>query len=297
MIQLRQMMLDELQRRNYAQSTADAYVHALKEFEAYYQKQPDRLGPKEIGQFQLHLLRDRKLAARTVMQRVAAVRFFFVHTLKRSYPPNTFRYPKTPQRLPIILSQEEVQRMIDAATSLLHRTLLMTLYSTGMRRAEITRLKVSDIDSQRMMIHIRQGKGGKDREVPLSPKLLETLREYWRWKKPPIYLFPGEAKQGSNGDHLTPKAVYHACKGAARRAGIQKTVGPHTLRHSFATHLLESGADLRTIQLLLGHADIKDTTIYLHLSQRHLRACRNPLDELAISDLTNASRSRKNRVK
>ncbi len=297
MTQLRQMMLDELQRRNYAQSTAEAYVHALKEFAAYYQKPPDRLGPKEICQFQLHLLRDRKLAARTVMQRVAAVRFFFVHTLKRSFPPNTFRYPKTPQRLPVILSQEEVQRMLAAATSLLHRTLLMTLYSTGMRRAEVTRLKVGDIDSKRMMIHIKEGKGGKDREVPLSVKLLETLREYWRWKKPREYLFPGEAKQGSNGEHLTSKAVYHACKGAARRAGIQKRVGPHTLRHSFATHLLESGADLRTIQVLLGHADIKHTTVYLHLSQRHLHACRNPLDELATSELTDASRTRKNRMK
>jgi integrase/recombinase XerD len=297
MIHLRKMMLDELQRRNYAQSTADAYVHALKEFAAYYHRRPDQLGPKEISQFQLHLLRDRKLAVRTVKQRVAAVRFFFIHTLKRPYLPSVFPYPKTPQRLPVILSQEEVQRMMDAATTLSHRTLLMTLYSTGMRRAEVTRLKVSDIDSQRMMIHIKQGKGGKDRDVPLSPKLLETLREYWRWKKPRVYLFPGEAKQGSNGNHLTPKAVYYACKGAARRAGIHKKVGPHTLRHSFATHLLEFGADLRTIQLLLGHADIKHTTIYLHRSQRHLRACRNPLDEIAISDLTNASRSRKNRMK
>jgi integrase/recombinase XerD len=297
MTHLRKMMLEELQRRNYAQSTAEAYILALKQFAAYHHKSPDRLGPKEISQFQLHLLRDRKLAARTVMQRIAAVRFFYVHTLKRSFPPNTFRYPKTPQRLPVILSQEEVQRMLAAATSLLHRTLLMTLYSTGMRRAEVTRLKVGDIDSKRMMIHIKEGKGGKDREVPLSAKLLETLREYWRWKKPRVYLFPGEAKQGSNGDHITPKAVYHACKGAARRAGIQKNVGPHTLRHSFATHLLESGADLRTIQVLLGHADIKHTTIYLHLSQRHLHACRNPLDELATSELTNASRTRRNRMK
>jgi integrase/recombinase XerD len=123
------------------------------------------------------------------------------------------------------------------------------------------------------------------------------LREYWRWKKPQVYLFPGEAKRGSNGDHLTSKAVYHACKGAARRAGIPKIVGPHTLRHSFATHLLEYGADLRTIQLLLGHADIKHTTVYLHLSQRHLHACRNPLDALATSELTDASRTRKNRMK
>jgi integrase/recombinase XerD len=295
MTHLRKMMLEELQRRNYAQSSADAYIHALKEFAKYYHRPPDQLGPKEISQFQLHLLRDRKLSAQTVKQHIAALRFFFNLTLKRRYPPSDFRYPKTPQRLPVILSQDEVRAMIDAATSLLHRTLLMTLYSTGMRRAEITRLKVNDIDSRRMVVHIKQGKGGKDRDVPLSPKLLETLREYWRWKKPMEYLFPGEAKQGSKGDHLTPKAVYYACKGAARRAGIQKKVGPHTLRHSFATHMLESGADLRTIQLLLGHSDIRHTTVYLHLSRRHLNACPNPLDELPVSDLSNASRSRKNR--
>jgi integrase/recombinase XerD len=190
MTQLRQRMLDELQRRNYAQSTADAYVHALKEFAAYYHRPPDRLGPKEISQFQIHLLRDRKLAVRTVMQRTAAVRFFFVHTLKRSYPPNTFRYPKTPQRLPVILSQEEVQRMLDAATSLLHRTLLMTLYSTGMRRAELTRLKVSDIDSKRMMIHIQQGKGGKDREVPAQREAAGDFARVLAMEETPCISFP-----------------------------------------------------------------------------------------------------------
>jgi len=294
MTRLRKAMLEELQRRNYAQSTAEAYIRALKEFAAYYHRPPDQLGPKEISQFQLHLLRDRKLSIPSVKQRVAALRFFFNRTLKRRYPPTEFSYPKAPQRLPVILSQDEVKAMIDAATSLLHRTLLMTLYSTGMRRAEVTRLKVHDIDSKRMVIHIKQGKGGKDRVVPLSPKLLETLREYWHWKKPRVYLFPGEPKRDSKGEHLTPKAVYHACKGAARRAGIQKNVGPHTLRHSFATHMLESGADLRTIQVLLGHTHIRDTTIYLHLSRRHLRACPNPLDELPVSDLSGTSRSRKN---
>ena len=295
MTHLRKMMLEELQRRNYAQSTAEAYVRALKEFAAYYHRPPDQLGPKEIRRFQLHLLRDRKLSVPSVKQRIAALRFFFNRTLKRGYPSTEFSYPKAPQRLPVILSQDEVKAMINAATSLLHRTLLMTLYSTGMRRAEITRLKVNDIDSQRMVIHIKQGKGSKDRDVPLSPKLLETLREYWRWKKPKVYLFPGEPKRVSKGEHLTSKAVYHACKGAARRAGIQKNVGPHTLRHSFATHMLESGADLRTIQVLLGHTHIRDTTIYLHLSRRHLRACPNPLDELPVLDLTSTSRSRKNR--
>ena len=295
MTRLRKLMLDELERRNYATSTADAYVHALKEFAAYFRRPPDQLGPKQISEFQLHLLRDLKLAPLTVRQHIAAVRFFFVHTLKRHYPPGEFRYPKNPKKLPIILSKDEVKRMIDAATTLLHRTLLMILYSTGMRRAEVTRLKVSDIDSERMVIHIRQGKGSRDRDVPLSSMLLETLREYWRWKKPREYLFPGETYRGSKCPHLTSKAVYHAVKGAARRAGIQKNVGPHTLRHSFATHLLESGADLRTIQLLLGHASLNHTTVYLHLSQRHLRACPNPLDELAVSDLSSVSRSRKNR--
>jgi integrase/recombinase XerD len=295
MTRLRKLMIDELERRNYAKSTADAYVHALRAFAAYFRRPPDQMGPKQISEFQPHLLRDLKLAPLTVRQHIAAVRFFFVHTLKRHCPPEEFRYPKKPRKLLIILSKEEVTRMIDAATTLLHRILLMTLYSTGMRRAELVGLKVSDIDSDRMVVHIRQGKGSRDRDVPLSPILLETRREYWRWKKPRKYLFPGEAKQGSTGEQLASKAIYYAVKGAARRAGIQKNVGPHTLRHSFATHLLESGADLRTIQLLLGHASLHHTTVYLHLSQRHLHACPNPLDELAVSDLSSVSRSRKNR--
>ncbi|MDD1748604.1 MAG: tyrosine-type recombinase/integrase [Methanothrix sp.] len=294
MTQLRKMMLEELQRRNYAQTTAEAYLHAVKDFSTYYHKPPDKLGFREINGYQLHLVRDRNLAPSTVKVHMAGVRFFFVRTLRRYYPPIEFRYSKSQRRLPVVLSQDEVKSMIDAATTLVHRTVLMTLYSTGIRRAELTRLRVEDIDSQRMVIHIRKGKGGKDRDVPLSPKLLETIREYWRWKKPRGYLFPGEAKQGSKGEHLTSKAVYHACKGAARRAGIQKTVGPHTLRHSFATHLVEAGADLRTVQLLLGHARLEQTMIYLHLSQRHIRACPNPLDALP-GDLTTATRSRKNR--
>lgn len=295
MTRLRQMMLDELQRFNYAQSTVIAYLHAVKDFAAYYHKAPDKLGLREINGYQLHLLRDRKLAPRTVQVRIAGVRFFFVRTLKRNYPPSDFRYPKMPRRLPVVLSQDEVRSMIDAATTLVHRTLLMILYSTGMRRAELSRLTVGDINSQRMVIHIRQGKGSKDRDVPLSAKLLETIREYWRWKKPRAYLFPGEAKRGSNGEHISAKAIYLACKGAARRAGIQKSVGPHTLRHSFATHLVEAGADLRTVQLLLGHARLEQTMIYLHLSQRHMRACPNPLDALPGGDLTSATPSRKNR--
>jgi integrase/recombinase XerD len=286
---LRKMMLEELQRRNYAQSTVDAYISAMQEFARYFDTPPDQLGPEHVRKFQLHLIRDRKLAANTVKQRMAAVQFFFIRTLKRPWPRQEFSYPKIPVRLPTILSQEEVTRLIDAAANLSHRAMLMTLYSTGLRRSELVHLKVGDIDGQRMTIHIRQGKRKKDRVVPLSPKLLETLREYWRKAKPRTYLFPSQS-----GDvPLTTKAVWHACRGAVRRAGIHKRISPHSLRHSYATHLLESGADLHTIQLLLGHADIKDTTVYLHLSQRHLHAAENPLDSLPVSDVASVRPSRR----
>ena len=294
MTQLRKQMLEELQRRNYAQSTVDAYVHALYDFTKHFMRPPDQLGPEEIRQFQLHMLRDQKLATNTVKQRMAAIQFFFARTLKRPYVRNDFPYPKSPQRLPVVLSQDEVTRLIDSASNLSHRAMLMTLYSTGVRRAELVHLKVDDIDSKRMVIHVRQGKGRKDRDVPLSMKLLETLREYWRSAKPKSYLFPGQTGPDSP---LTTKAVWHACRNAAQRAGIPKKISPHCLRHSYATHLLESGADLRTIQLLLGHADIKHTTVYLHLSQRHLHAVTNPLDTLPVTDVTTVKPSRRRQAK
>jgi len=295
--QLRKMMLEELQRRNYAQTTVEAYTLALRQFAEYFHRPPDQLGPEHVREFQLHLLRDKKLAANTVKQRMAAVQFFFVRTLKRPYLREDVPYPKVPWQLPAVLSQEEVTRLIDAASNLSHRAMLMTLYSTGLRRSEMARLKVSDIDSERMVIHVHQGKGRKDRDVPLSPKLLETLREYWRWKKPRSYLFPAGAANHGKDLPITGKGVWHACREAVRRAGIQKKVGPHTLRHSYATHLLEAGADLRTIQLLLGHTDIKHTTVYLHLSQRHLHAVANPLDALAVSAPQDAKRSRRKQTK
>ncbi len=291
MTHLRKLMLEELQRRNYAQSTAEAYILALKELARYHRVPPDRLRPQQIREYQVHLLRDRRLSPQTVKQRMSGIRFFYVHTLRRLVPPNEFPYPKTRRRLPVILSRDEVRRLIDAASNLLHRAMLMTLYSTGMRRAELVRLRVGDIDSQRMVVHIRHGKGDKDRDVPLSPMLLETLREYWRWRKPQTYLFPSRHIYQKKGEHITSKAVWHACRGAAQRAGIQKTVGPHTLRHSFATHLVESGADIQTVKLLLGHEDIRHTEIYLHLSERHIRACPNPLDGLGVSDLSTVNRS------
>jgi site-specific recombinase XerD len=173
----------------------------------------------------------------------------------------------------------------------------MVLYSTGMRNRELRGLQVRDIDSQSMLIHIQHGKGGRDRYVPLSPKLLETLREYWRWMKPKTWLFPGTVDGWRADKHITPKVVWDACQSAAERAGIEKRVSAHLLRHSYATHLLEAGADLRTIQLLLGHVKLEHTAIYLHLSQRHLQAVANPLDTMKVSSPETVHHSRKKRKK
>jgi integrase len=196
-----------------------------------------------------------------------------------------------------VLSPEEVSRLIDSASNLYHRTLLMTLYSTGMRRAELCRLRVSDIDSQRMMIRIQQGKGKRDREVPLSPSLLETLRAYWRWMKPRTFLFPGTVKGWRADVPITSNIVWLACREAATAAGITKHLSPHTLRHSYASHLLEAGADLRTIQVLLGHSKLEHTLVYLHLSPKHLQATPNPLDSLQLSSLDRVKHSRRREKK
>jgi integrase/recombinase XerD len=251
------------------------------------------LGPDHIRRFQAYLLQEKKLCPRTVVQRVAALRFLFVKTLKRHYMLEHIPFPKAARRLPTVLSQEEVGQLIDSASNLFHRAMLMTLYSTGMRRAEMCRLKIEDIDSKRNIVHIRAGKGGRDRDVPLSPKLLETLREYWRWMKPKTYLFPGTVNGLRADVPISDKMPWHACREAAQRASIAKRVAPHTLRHSWATHLLESGADLRTIQVLLGHAKLEHTIVYLHLSQKHLTAVANPLETIAVSSPGNTKRSRK----
>jgi len=286
-------MLEELQRRNYAQTTVKAYVRIVQDFANYFHQSPDQLGPQHLRQYQAYLFQERKLDAGTVQQHVAALRFFYVKTLKRRYLLEDLPRPKQRRKLPEILSPEEVARLIDSASNLFHRTMLTTLYSTGVRRSELCRLLVTDIDSQRMIVHIRQGKGGHDRDVPLSEKLLDTLRIYWRWMKPKRYLFPGTVKNWRADVPLTSKVPWQACRQAAKRAGITKRIGPHTLRHCFATHLLEAGADLRTIQVLLGHRKIEHTTIYLHLSRKHLTAVANPLDTLCVSSLENIKLSRR----
>jgi site-specific recombinase XerD len=285
-------VLDELQRRNYSPETTRGYIHAIKQFADFFGKSPETLGGEEIRQFQLHLLKEKKLAPGTVEGRMSALRFLYKKTLKRrDIAYDDLVFPKVPRKLPVVLSPEEITGMIEAAPNLMHRTILMVLYATGIRRTEASLLIVSDIDSERMVIHILQGKGSRDLDVPMTPKLLETLREYWRWKRPNVYLFP--STEGHRGEErpISDKTVWYACKEAAARAGIKKRIGPHTLRHSFATHLMEAGTDLRTIQLLMGHAHLEHTTLYLHLSQRHLHAAANPLDQITIRSHS-ASRKR-----
>lgn len=283
MTHLRKMMLEELQRRNYSQHTTRYYIRTVEDFARRFRCSPDRLGPRHIREYQAELFQKRKLSPGTVAIRLAALRFFYTKTLKKPWSMAETPYPKKTHRLPTVLSQEEVAQLIDAASTPFHRILLMTLYATGLRRAELARLKVSDVDSRRMVIHVRGGKGRQDRDVMLSAKLLDELRQHWRRlpRKSGPWLFPGNRRH-SAGHPIDSKTAWHACQQAARRAGLKKAIHPHTLRHCFATHLLEAGADLRTIQILLGHHDLKETTVYLHLSQRHLKATPSPLDSLPL---------------
>jgi integrase/recombinase XerD len=292
---LRTMMLEEIQRRNYSQHTARAYVRVVRELAAYFRRPPDQLGPEHMRLFQAHLFRERKLNARTVVQYSAGLRFFFVKTLKRHYMLESIPLPKEPRTLPKVLSQREVTTLIESAGNLMHRTILMMLYSTGMRRAELCQLKVSDIDRERMVIHIRQGKGQRDRDVDLSESLLETLREYWRWMKPKTYLFPGTVKGWRADVPIRGEVVRAACRQAADRSGIQKRIYPHLLRHCYATHWLEAGGDLLVLQKLLGHAKLEDTVKYLHLSRRHLLGVANPLDNLTVT--STAQETKRSRLK
>jgi integrase/recombinase XerD len=292
MTALRQRMLEELQRHNYSKETIRLYLFAVKDFARHFKKRPDVLTQEHMREFQLYLLNERKLTPQTVAARITALRFFFVKVLRRPYQELDLVYPKLPERLPIVLSEDEVAKLIESASNAYHRVVLTTLYATGMRRSELARLKVDDIDSKRMVIHVRQGKGGKDRDITLSPRLLEILRDYWKWRKPKVYLFPSQQRKRRELP-ISDRAIYHAVRAAARRAGIKKKITPHLLRHSWATHLLERGTDLKTIQMLLGHVDLEATTIYLHLSQRHMQAMTNPVDSLPIPGLGEKPRLRR----
>ena len=239
MTHLRTMMLEELERRNYAESTKRVYVQTIEDLARYFKRPPDQLEPAHIREYQAYLFRDRKLSPNTVNQRTGALRFFFITVLRKPWSIADTPYPKRQFRLPKVLSPQQVARLIESATTPFYRILLMMLYATGLRRAELARLKVSDIDSEQMVIHVKGGKGNKDREVMLSPKLLGELRLYWRSlkRKPKTWLFPGN--RWHTGEHpMTAKTVWRACREAAVRAGLGTEVHPHTLRHYAASRTM-----------------------------------------------------------
>jgi integrase/recombinase XerD len=284
MIPLRQRMIDELRLRNYADNTVERYLDAVKSFARYFHKSPDRLGREQIREYLLHLVKDRNAAPNTVQIHRAALRFLYVKTLGRQWfdeqVPRTRRHPS----LPTVLSVEEITRILDRTANLKHWAMIATFYATGLRANELRNLKVSDLDSRRMVIHVRIAKGGIPRDIGLSPVLLERLKVYWRQLRPKDWLFPSAMRPDQQ---LEPKSIRVAISTAARRAGIVKRVSPHVFRHSCATHLLEAGTDLRTIQVLLGHADIQTTALYLRVSTKRMQAVQSPLDALTLKPLSN----------
>jgi site-specific recombinase XerD len=268
-------MLEDMQLRHLAPRTQEAYVRAVVKFAQHFGKSPELLGPEEIRAYLLSLV-NQGASWSLYNQTRCALHFLYRVTLKRPFPTQEIVCAKTRKRLPVILSRAEVARFLAAPRSLKHRAILSTLYAAGLRVSEVVALRVEDIDSQRMVIRVRQGKGRKDRYVMLSPKLLALLRDYWRVARPTEWLFP----QRDHPEPVSRRYVQTLCDQVARRAGLGKRVSPHTLRHSFATHLLEAGTDIRTIQALLGHRSLQTTALYTYVSLKTVVATRSPFDLL-----------------
>ena len=270
-------MTEDMQVRNLSPHPQASYVQQVSLFARHFNQSPEELGPEEIRSYQVYLTNEKKLSPGSILIAVAALRFLYKVTLHKDWSlEEIIPAPKKPQKLPVVLSPEEVLQFLSCVHSIKHRTILTVCYAAGLRISEAISLKVPDIDNKRMVIRVEQGKCQKDRYVMLSPKLLEVLRAWWPVEKPKQWLFPGDRV----GSHITKDAVELACQKAHRRCGIPKPITPHSLRHCFATHLLESGTDVRTIQLLLGHRSLVTTARYLRIATTKLCSTKSPLDLL-----------------
>lgn len=276
---LRRRMIEDMQIRNLTPNTQRVYVANVFRFACHFRKSPDRLGPPEIRSYLLHLTRERRLAASSIIVTVSALRFFYTVTLKRPWViKDEIPAGHQAKKLPVVLSKEEVARFLGAVDNLKHRMVLTVCYATGLRISEAIHLTPAAIDSKRMVIRVEQGKGRKDRYVMLPPTLLDMLRDYWKRTHPGEWLFPGR----SPGQPVHPLTINLTCREVARRCGIGKPVAPHALRHAFAVHLLEAGTDLRTIQLLLGHRNLSTTAQYLMIATSTVCATASPLESLNV---------------
>ena len=276
MTPLRQRMVEDMQLRNLALVTQRNYIAHVAAFAKFFGKSPEVLDQEAVREYLLYLLNERKLSAEGVNQQVSALKFIYLTTLEMPWNDLDFPRVKRPHRLPVVLSHEEVVQFFDYVPSLRYRAALMLCYGAGLRVSEAVAVKVGDIDSQRRLIRVEQGKGRKDRYAMLSPRLLEVLRVYWRAARPQPYLFPS----WRSGRHLNAASLQQACRDAWLRSGLRKRVTVHTLRHSFATHLLENGTDVRVIQVLLGHSQIDTTARYTAVTPQLIGATLSPLDQL-----------------
>ena len=272
---LRDRMEADLRLRNLRPSTQECYLGCVHRFAAYHRRSPAEMGEKEVRDFLVHLRDEKHLEPSTIKPYVAALKFLYANTLQRPEVVRPWLQPRIERKLPVVLSREEVETLLGAVDSIKYRAVLMTTYGSGLRIGEVCRLRIDDIDSSRMLLHIRDGKGGRDRYSMLSPRLLEVLRIYWRAERPTgPYLFPGD----KDGTHLTADSVRAVQHKVAKQSGIRKRATPHILRHSFATHLHDAGTDIRTIQVLLGHRSIRTTQIYTQVSPEHISRVTSPLD-------------------
>jgi integrase/recombinase XerD len=274
---LKDQMLADLQLNGAVPSTQKNYLRIVGSLAKYFNRSPEELGEAELKEYMLYLMKERHLSEGTLRFYVAAFKFLYRTTLKREWAVEKIRYPRAKRKLPVVLDISEVESLFAVTKNLKHKAMLMITYSSGLRVSEAARLKLTDIDSKRMMVRITQGKGGKDRYSILSQTTLEHLRQYWREYRPAKWLFEG----AENNDHIaarTIQCVFHAAK---KRARITKPVSVHTLRHSFATHLIEAGTSLHHVQLLLGHRSPTTTTVYLHVSRLNLAQVISPLDRAA----------------